>query len=197
MMRVFATTVLAAALAAPPAHAQLPLAQSQPPDGALILHPFAGAFVPVGAQRELLATAVIVGLEWSWRITSGVAITGRLGWSPTRDLLVAGNPALDAFHYDIGGEARGEGWMEGEGWEITPFAGLGGGARTYVYRALAFRATTNLAAYGAAGADIGFGRVGFRIEGRHYFSQLEPLFGQGVHTTRNDLALSAGLWVRS
>jgi hypothetical protein len=38
--------------------------------------------------------------------------------------------------------------------------------------------------------------MGFRIEGRNTFSQLKPLVGTGSNTTRNDLALSGGLFVR-
>lgn len=173
-----------------------PLAAEEAPGGELFVHPFAGAFVPVGAQRELLGTAILTGMQWSWRITYGVAITSRLAWSPTRNLQISGDQRLDLFQYDIGGEARGESFFRGAGWDVTPFAGIGGGARTYVFRALPVRSKTNLAAYGALGAEFIYGSIGFRFEGRNTFSQLKPLVGTGVNTTRNDVALSGGLIVR-
>jgi hypothetical protein len=173
-----------------------PLTEFEPPGGDIFVHPFAGAFVPVGAQRDLLGTAVLTGLQWSWRMTYGVAITSRLAWSPTRDIQLSGDQRLDLFQYDIGGEARGESFFSGAGWDVTPFAGLGGGARTYVFRALPVRSKTNLAGYGALGVEFGYGSMGFRIEGRNTFSQLKPLVGTGSNTTRNDLALSGGLFVR-
>lgn len=176
--------------------AQPPATAPAPPAGEIFVHPFVGAFVPVGAQRELLGTAPLTGLQWSWRVVYGVAVTSRLAWSPNRPLLIPGNQRLDLFQYDIGAEVRGEGFFYGSGWEVTPFVGVGGGARTYVFRSLAVRSKTNLAAYGSAGFEIGFGVVGLRVEGRNTFSQLKPLIGGGVNTTRHDLALSGGLFVR-
>ena len=176
--------------------AQPVLTEPEPSGGELFVQPFAGAFVPVGAQRELLGTAVLTGLQWSWRVTYGVAITSRLAWSPTRDLQISGDQRLDLFQYDIGGEARGESFFSGAGWDVTPFVGLGGGARTYVFRALPVRSKTNLAAYGALGVEFGYGSMGFRLEGRNTFSQLKPLVGPGTNTTRNDIAVSGGVFVR-
>jgi hypothetical protein len=191
-----ALAVALASLVPASVSAQPPVTEPARPAGEIFVHPFAGAFVPVGAQRELLGTALLTGLQWSWRLTYGIAVTSRLAWSPNRDLLMSGDQRLDLFQYDIGGEARGEGLFYGTGWEVTPFLGVGGGARTYVFRSLAVRSKTNRAAYGSAGFEIGFGGVGLRVEGRNTFSQLKPLVGPGVNTTRHDLALSGGLFVR-
>lgn len=193
------SAMIVVALAMLPASAAAqarPLVEPAPPAGEVFVQPFAGAFVPVGAQRELLGTALLTGLQWSWRVTYGLAITSRLAWAPTRDLQISGDQRLDLFQYDIGGEARGESFFHGGGWDVTPFLGLGGGARTYVFRALPVRSKTNLAAYGALGVEFAFGSIGFRLEGRNTFSQLKPLVGPGVNTTRNDLALSGGVFVR-
>jgi hypothetical protein len=49
---------------------------------------------------------------------------------------------------------------------------------------------------GALGGEVGFGRLGLRVEGRDYVSRFEPLIGDGDTKTRNDVTLAAGLTVR-
>jgi hypothetical protein len=127
------------------------------------------------------------------RINPVFALTGTFGWSPSEDRLTLGDPTLDLYQYDIGGEARAANWVRGETWNFSPFVGLGLGGRTYHYRDLDVDASTQFGGYGALGGDLGFGRLGLRLEARDYLSRFEPLIGDGDSDTRNDVALLAGL----
>jgi hypothetical protein len=160
------------------------------------LRPYVGAYVPTGDQRDFLKDAVLAGAQASWRVVPALAITATFGWSPSKDRITAGDQTLDLYQYDIGAEARWADASSSPSWSFTPFAGVGIGGRTYDYRDLAVDSKTNVAGYGALGGELGFGRLGLRIEGRDYVSRFEPLTGSGDAKTRNDVTLAAGLTVR-
>jgi hypothetical protein len=162
------------------------------------LRPYVGAYIPTGDQRDLLEDAVLVGAQASYSFIPQLALTGTFGWSPSKDRITAGDQTLDVFQYDLGLEGRAPAWYtSGTGsWSFTPFAGLGIGARTYDYRDLDIDSQTNLAGYGALGGELGFGRIGARLEARDYVSRFEPLTGNGDAKTRNDVTLAAGLTVK-
>jgi hypothetical protein len=161
------------------------------------LRPYVGAYVPTGDQRDLLKDAVLVGAQASWRIIPQLALTGTFGWAPSKDRVTAGDQTLDLYQYDVGAEARAQSWYSAGSWDFTPFVGLGVGGRTYNYRDLDdVDAKTNVAGYGALGGEVGFGRLGVRVEARDYVSRFEPLVGDGEAKTRNDVTLAAGLTVR-
>jgi hypothetical protein len=165
-------------------------------DGVVEVRPFAGALIPTGPSREFLKNALLAGGQVSVRILPQLAATGTFAWSPNNDRSFLGAPTLDVYQYDLGLEARGAGWFEGDGWHFTPFAGLGVGGRTYNYRNLDFRSTTDVDGYGAVGGELGYGRIGLRVEGRDYISQFHPLNGIGPTANHNDVALGAGVTVR-
>jgi hypothetical protein len=200
--RLSALLVGAALLSSLPAAAQSnsptsPVSWAASPDGVLEIRPFAGAFIPTGPERTFLKDAVLAGAQISARVIPQLAVTGTFGWTPNSDQLTPGAPTLDVYQYDLGVEARGAGWVGADGWDFTPFVGLGGGGRTYNYRNLSFNSTTDVDGYGSAGAELGYGRIGVRVEGRDYISQFKPLRGLGgTSTNRNDVALSAGLRIR-
>ena len=159
------------------------------------LRPYAGAYIPTGDQRDLLKDAVIVGGQASYRILPQLAVTGTLGWSPSKDRITPGDQKLDIWQYDIGAELRAPSWFTSGPMDFTPFVGLGAGGRTYNYRDLDVDSKTNVAGYGALGAELGFGRTGVRLEARDYVSQFKPLSG-GDAKTRNDVTVAAGLTLR-
>jgi len=165
-------------------------------DGVIELRPFAGALIPTGPARAYLKNALLAGGQVSVRILPQLAATGTFGWSPNTDRSFLGAPTLDVYQYDVGVEGRAAGLFQGDNWYLTPFAGLGGGGRTYNYRNLSLRSTTDVAGYGAVGADVGYGRIGLRVEGRDYISQFHPLNGVGTTVNHNDVALGAGVTVR-
>jgi hypothetical protein len=156
------------------------------------LRPYAGAFIPTGPQRDLLRDAVFVGGQAAYRITPQFAITGNVGWSPSKDRITPGDQKLDVWQYDLGAELRAPSWLQSGTIDFTPFVGLGAGGRTYDYRDLDVNAKTNFAGYGALGGEIGFGRIGWRIEGRDYVSQFKPFEG-GDSKSRNDVSVATGL----
>jgi len=170
-------------------------AQAQGAASGFELRPYVGAYVPTGDQRDFLKDAVLVGAQASWRFTSALALTGTVGWSPSKDRITAGDQTLDVYQYDIGLEGRlGNG--NSSALSFTPFAGLGIGGRTYNYRDLDVESKTNVAGYGALGGELGVGRWGLRLEARDYVSRFEPLIGTGETKTRNDITIATGITVR-
>ena len=171
-------------------------AGAQPSGVRFEVRPFVGAYIPTGDQRDFLKDAVLAGGQASWLVFPAFAVTGGFAWSPSKDRLTAGDQTLDIFQYDVGGELRlpsgyGLGFAQ-----LTPFAGLGVGGRTYSYRDLDVSSKSNFDGYGALGGDVGFGPIAFRIEARDYVSQFKPLVGGGDTKTRNDIGLAAGLSYR-
>lgn len=152
-----------------------------------------GAFVPTGNQRNFLKDAQVSAAQLSWVVRPSLAITGTLGWARSRDLASVDAPKLDVFSSDVGIELRGAEWFADRAITFRPFAGLGAGARSYNYRNLDVDATNNLAGYGAAGGELGIGRVGLRLEVRDYATGFKPLLGAGVSDSRNDVMMMLGL----
>ena len=159
------------------------------------LRPYAGAFIPTGDQRDLLRDAVIVGGQASYRITPQLALTGTVGWSPSKDRITPGDQKLDLWQYDLGAELRAPSWFTAGALDFTPYLGLGAGARTYNYRDLDVDSKTNFAGFGVLGGEVGFGRIGVRLEARDYVSQFKP-FNGGDSKTRNDVTVATGLTLR-
>src|SRR5690349_4732837 len=108
------------------------------------VRPYAGAYIPTGDQRDLLKDAVIVGGQASYRILPQLAVTGTLGWSPSKDRITPGDQKLDIWQYDIGAELRAPSWFTSGPMDFTPFVGLGAGGRTYNYRDLDVDSKTNV-----------------------------------------------------
>lgn len=152
-----ALVAVAIAASAVPARAQGLDDGSANLTGAFELRPFAGAYIPTGDQRDLLEDAVLAGVQGTYHLIPALAITGTFAWSPSEDrpgLATLDGETLDIFQYDIGAEARGAGWIQGESWDLTPFVGLGIGGRTLSYRDLDVDSNTNVAGYGAVGGDL-------------------------------------------
>jgi hypothetical protein len=187
-----AAFALTSALGAANANAQTVTSQGS---NGFELRPYAGAFIPTGQQRDFLKDAVIVGGQASYRIVPQLAITGTLGWSPSKDRITPGDQTLDVWQYDLGAELRAPSWVRSGSWDFTPFVGLGGGGRTYNYRDLDVDSKTNVAGFGTLGGELGYGRIGLRVEGRDYVSQFKPFTG-GDSKTRNDVTVAAGLSLR-
>ncbi len=152
-----------------------------------------GAFIPAGDQRDVLKDAQASAVQLSWLVRPSIAITGSFGWARSRDRVRTNTPKLDVFTSDVGLEYRAPQLFAGHFVTFSPFAGLGAGARSYNYRTLDVDATHNLAGYGAIGGELGIGRVGLRVEARDYATGFKPLNGTGASTTRNDVAIMAGL----
>jgi len=159
------------------------------------LRPYVGAYIPTGDQRDILKDAVLVGGQASYRLLPQLAITGTVGWAPSKDRVTPGDETVDLWQYDLGAELRAPAWQTWGTLDFTPFIGLGGGGRTYNYRDLDVDAKTNIAGYGVLGGEIGFGRLGVRLEARDYVSRFKPFDGSDSKT-RNDVTVATGVTLR-
>lgn len=164
-----------------------------PPSSKWEFRATSGALVGTGAQRSTVKDAQLSAAQISWLVRPSLAITGTFGWARSRDLSLVDSPKLDVFTSDLGIEARTSEWFANHAVTLSPFAGVGVGARSYNYRKLDVDATNNVAAYGSVGGEIGVGRVGLRIEARDYATGFKPLMGAGESATRNDVVIMAGV----
>jgi hypothetical protein len=214
MTRTTTAVALAAvaALALSPAATQ---AQAVPTPGivghGLEVRPFAGGFLPTGAQRDLLKDAAAFGGQLGWRFHENFAVTGTFSWAPSKDKTTAfrsGLPSalytgreedLDVFDYNLGLEARLP-IAVSPSWVVAPYVGVGGGARSYHYRDVAGAGTeTNPVGYGALGVDLApsSGPVGVRFEARDNVSGFKGLRGENAdRKARNDVQLAGGVTFR-
>lgn len=152
-----------------------------------------GALVPTGSQRTTLKDAPLSTAQASWVAHHRFALTTTLGWARSRDLAVIEGQKLDVFMLDVGAEARTSRRPVGRRGSLALFVGAGAGLRSYNYRRLDVDATHNLAAFGAAGGDLGIRRVHLHLEVRDYVTGFRPLTGEGAAATRNDVAALLGL----
>ncbi len=143
-----------------------------------------GKLIPTGGQRDVLASAGVTAVQLSYVPRPTLAVTGTVGWARSRDVAAPNHPKLDVFLFDVGTELRAPRWIVRGAVTLSPFAGVGGGARAYNRRSLD-EITKGMTAYAAAGAELGFRRIRLRIEARDYLSGLEAL--------RNDVAMMFGI----
>ena len=153
-----------------------------------------GAVMPTAAQGNAIRRGNLSAVQVTYLVRPNVGITSTAGWARSRDVAAAGSPRLDVFTYDVGVEVRGS--QRGAGAiNFTPFAGAGAGARTYNHRDLAIDATHNAGAYLSAGGELGFRRIGLRLELRNYVTGFKPLTGGGATHVRNDVVVMVGVRV--
>ncbi len=152
-----------------------------------------GGMIPTGDQRQVLKNAQMSGAQLAWALHPAVAITGSFSWARSRDLMTTNTPKVDVFTSDVGVELCPKTWGAQGRTTFSSFASLGLGARSYNYRKLDVDATHNLAGYVGAGGEVGFGRVGLRLEVRDYVAGFKPLAGVGSAETRNDVVIMAGV----
>jgi len=182
-------TVVLLLASAPPAEAQAPPRQAD----AWEFYLTGGWFLPTGAQRASVKGADLTALVVSYVPRPSFALTGTFQWARSHALAVAGEPKLDIFIWDAGAETRAAPRSLGGAWTVAPFAGIGGGARSYNIPRLPAGPTINLAAYGSAGGEFAIHRVHLRLEVRDYVSRFKPLTGGGKAATRNDVVVILGV----
>lgn len=180
------TLIPAAVLAAA---AMLPAQEVWRPS-AVEVRPFAGIFLPVGAQRADFKAATMFGGQAAMELSRYMHALGSIGFTHGHNKFYA-KDLTHIWQYDLGLEVnliREIGYK----WDFRPFLGAGGGGRTYDYRSLTDGTRSCLAGYGTAGAELQRGVVAFRVEGRDYLSCFESP-ETGSKRTRNDLGLSVGV----
>jgi hypothetical protein len=185
-----------AALTALAAFAPRAGAQRAPVAQPFEVRPLVGAFVPTGAQRDILKDAVLVGAQASYALNPHVALLGSFGWAPSKDQTFA-EEKVDLFQYELGVEGRLPNLTAASRVVTRPYASVGVGGRTYDYRDLAGAgAETNLLGFGGVGLDVAQrnGPIGVRIEARDNVTAFKGLRGElAERKARNDLQFTAGL----
>ena len=154
------------------------------------VRPFAGVLIPTGAMRDDFKTAETFGAQLALEMSPRFHVVGSLAWTHGHHKFAALNDRTNVWQYDAGIEVN-PFQPTGTVWQLRPFVGIGGGARTNAYRTV-YETTTCLAGYGTIGTELQRGIVAFRVEGRDYLScQKSPV--TGIKKTRNDILLNFGL----
>jgi len=153
------------------------------------IRPFAGAFIPLGAQRSDFKSATMVGAQAAVELNRHVHGVASVGWTHGHNKFFT-EDLTHIWQYDVGTEFNLVREI-GNGWYFRPFTGTGAGGRTYNYRGVAARTTTCVAGYGTVGSELQHNVVAFRIEARDYLSCYKPPTAE--KRTRNDLGLTFGL----
>lgn len=152
-----------------------------------------GTLIPTGELRLALRTADLTAAQVAWLPRPSLAVTGTFGWARSRDLGAVGTPKLDVFTSDLGAELRTAEWFAGRAVTVSPFVGLGAGMRSYDSRARGMDAAHTLSGYASVGGEVGYRRVGVRLEVRDYASGSGALAGAGASEARNDAVVMAAL----
>jgi hypothetical protein len=181
-MFMIPATLLVAAVTLP--------AQEPWPTPTVEVRPFAGVYIPVGAQRSDFKSATMVGGQAAIEVNRSFHALASVGWTHGHNKFFT-DDVTHIWQYDAGGEFNLVREM-GFGWYFRPFVGAGAGGRTYDYKTDGVGTKTYLAGYGAAGGEVQRGAVAFRIEVRDYLNRFESPV-TGTKRTRNDLGLSFGL----
>ena len=166
-------------------------AQQLPRAPTMELRPFAGVYVPTGAMRRDFGTATTLGAQGALELSRHWHVLGSVGWTHGHNKLALGSDVTYLWQYDVGVEANLVRAL-GTHWLLRPFAGVGGGGRTYDYRAAGVSSRTCTAGYGALGTELQRGAMAVRLEGRDYLTCFESP-ATGRKHTRNDFGVTLGL----
>jgi hypothetical protein len=165
--------------------------RAQEPGAKAEIRPFVGASIPTGSQRDLFNDAPVFGLQGAVELKPTLHLVGTFGWVPGQSEYVSARDNVNIFAYDVGLELSMVRPLGGN-WQFRPYAGIGGGGRTYAYEADQLADKTCVAGYGALGSEFQVGRTAFRVEARDdVFCFRSPLAGQDSET-RNEIRLAAG-----
>jgi hypothetical protein len=154
------------------------------------LRPFAGVFVPVGAQRSNFKSATMVGIQGAVEVNRYVHGVASVGWTHGHNRFFV-EDVTHIWQYDVGAELNAVSEM-GWGWYFRPFVGAGAGGRTYDYRGVDANSTSCTAGYGSVGAEVQHNMVAFRAEARDYLSCFQSPITT-LKRTRNDVGLTVGI----
>ena len=179
---------LAASLAATRAQAQdeLETGKGWRPE----LRPFIGLSIPTGAQRHEVMGDALIGLQAGAELRPTFHVVGTLSWTMTETKRPVREGA-DVLQYDAGVELGHVNPLNA-GFELRQFAGVGAGARTYLYRGGTLRDYTCAAGYGALGAELQLAESSVRLETRGNAFCYRAADGTGSSHTRVDLGFVVG-----
>ena len=157
---------------------------------AVEVRPFAGIFLPTGAQRADFKSATMIGIQGAMEFNRHVHAVGSVGRTHGHNKLFA-KDLTHIWQYDVGAELNLVRQI-GVEWDLRPFVGAGGGGRTYEYRSPAVGTRSCYAGYATVGTELQRGLIAFRAEARDYLSCFDSPV-TGTKRTRNDLGLTVGV----
>ena len=163
-------------------------------------HPLVGAFVPVGIAAGALTAGPLGGGQLGislprWRgPRAALVVTAFGGRTRLRSAAPLDRRGAGAFGYDLGLEFGGR-LTDFRGEEraprVVPFVGVGVGGRTFNPDADRMPSRSGGTAYASLGGELGRGRTTLRVEGRSYWSRLDP---RGpTDSWRSEVVANAGL----
>jgi hypothetical protein len=119
-------------------------------------------------------------------------VLGSFAWAPAQNKYQVSDAGVNLLQYDAGIELAVTQPIAA-GWQVKPFAGIGGGARTYLFHDVGLSNKTCAAAYGSVGTEFQLGATAMRLEARdNVFCYKSPIAGV-ESKTRNDINLSLGV----
>lgn len=156
------------------------------------IRPFVGMYVPTGTQRDLFDDAAMYGIQAALELRPSFHLLGTFGYVPGQTKYTTLKNDVQILQYDVGFEfdlVR----PLGDTWLFKPFAGLGAGARTYLYDNDALKNRTCAAGYGALGMEFEINRAAIRLEGRDNVFCFRSALPNIKSKTRNDVGFALGL----
>lgn len=157
-----------------------------------------GGLFATGDLGDDITDAGLFGAQVGWQFHRNWGVVGTFAWVPSGSVRLAPNQHLDLYQYDAGIEGRLPEATSFAGFDLSPFAGIGAGARTYSLRRNG-DSDTRFDGYGALGFEAARGGSPFalRIEARDNVSSYRGLQGAASESnTRNDVTVFAGLGYR-
>jgi hypothetical protein len=156
------------------------------------LRPFVGAFIPTGTQRDVFKDAVLTGGQLALEMNDRIHLVGTFAFSgPSFKSQVTGSDHMHIYQTDVGAELFQSVSLQNE-WEFRPFVGLGGGVRTFD-PAGSIASKSYPSGYAAIGTEFQLDRFALRFETRDYLMSFKGVSGTEKSSTRNEIAISAGL----
>ena len=153
--------------------------------------PFAGANIPTGPQRDLFSDAPMMGAQLALEIKPSLHLVGQFGWIPSQTTYPFPDNDVNVYTYDLGIEVMAVQPLGGT-WELKPFIGIGGGARTYAYSGMETKQTCG-SGYATLGTEFQLLPWALRLEARNNLYCYQSPFGAEESETRYDLGLTLGL----
>jgi hypothetical protein len=156
------------------------------------VRPFVGAYIPTGDQADILDVAVLSGAQVAVEAADMLHVVGSFAFTgPDFDKLVVRSGHMHVFQIDVGGELFRSMDFNND-WMFRPYIGAGVGVRRYDPTAGGI-SKNYPAGYGALGAEFQLNKFAVRFEARDYLSQFKGFSGNDPATTRNEVALMAGM----
>ena len=169
-------------------------AQDAPPSYAprLSVETYAGASIPTGDLRNAFDSALLLGAQGNYALSTHLDLLGDFDWAHPSTKLLPTDTHANVYQADVGvelGGARGDTHR----WAMRPFADLGGGVRRYAFSTSALDDRTRGVGFAAVGTELALGRSAIRVAARDNIVSYAAPTADATHNTRNDVGLTLGV----